>query len=157
MFDLIPFAAKSRDLFDSFDRRFWGEGTAALGDFRTDISEDPSIPSQSYVNFQTRPEMRDILLADVTDELGRMCKDGPTPQEMELAVKYLVKHRAEQEKLIAKSLASQEIQMQSYVRWGTPYGYDYEALVRKLKAGDIKAMSRRIAGGTRLFEVYDEE
>ena len=132
-------------------------GGAYSVSFRTDISEDPSIPSQSYVNFQTRPEMRDILLADVTDELGRMCKDGPTPQEMELAVKYLVKHRAEQEKLIAKSLASQEIQMQSYVRWGTPYGYDYEALVRKLKAGDIKAMSRRIAGGTRLFEVYDEE
>ena len=40
MFDLIPFAAKSRDLFDSFDRRFWNDGAAALGDFRTDITEE---------------------------------------------------------------------------------------------------------------------
>ncbi len=40
MFDLIPFAAKSRDLFDSFDRRFWNETQPALGDFRTDIIEE---------------------------------------------------------------------------------------------------------------------
>ena len=39
MFDLIPFATKSHDLFDNFDRR-WNEMGAALGDFRTDITEE---------------------------------------------------------------------------------------------------------------------
>ncbi|MGI6335988.1 MAG: Hsp20/alpha crystallin family protein [Eubacteriales bacterium] len=40
MFDLIPFASRTRDLFDPFDRRMFSEMTAALGDFRTDITEE---------------------------------------------------------------------------------------------------------------------
>ena len=40
MFDLIPFASKSRDLFDTLDRRASGDMTASLGDFRTDIIEE---------------------------------------------------------------------------------------------------------------------
>ena len=65
MFDLIPFAAKSRDLFDSFDRRFWGEGTAALGDFRTDISEE----NDKYVLEAELPGFkREDISIDVEDD-----------------------------------------------------------------------------------------
>ena len=65
MFDLIPFAAKSRDLFDSFDRRFWGEGTAALGDFRTDIIEE----NDKYVLEAELPGFkREDISIDVEDD-----------------------------------------------------------------------------------------
>ena len=65
MYDLIPFAAKSRDLFDSFDRRFWGEGTAALGDFRTDISEE----NDKYVLEAELPGFkREDISIDVEDD-----------------------------------------------------------------------------------------
>ena len=65
MFDLIPFAAKSRDLFDSFDRRFWGEGTAALGEFRTDISEE----NDKYVLEAELPGFkREDISIDVEDD-----------------------------------------------------------------------------------------
>ena len=65
MFDLIPFAAKSRDLFDSFDRRFWGEGAAALGEFRTDISEE----GDKYVLEAELPGFkREDISIDVEDD-----------------------------------------------------------------------------------------
>lgn len=40
MFDLIPFAARSRDLFDNFDRHIWRDMNFVTGDFRTDIVEE---------------------------------------------------------------------------------------------------------------------
>lgn len=132
-------------------------GGAYSVSFRTDISNEPVIPSMSYVDFQTRPEMKEILLKDVSDELERMAKDGPTSQEMELAVKYLVKHRAEEDKRVSKSLALQELQVLSLIRWGIPYGYDYESIVRAVKPGEIQAMARRLASGSKLIEVYTEE
>ena len=65
MFDLIPFAAKSRDLFDSFDRRFWNDSAAALGDFRTDITEE----GDKYVLEAELPGFkREDISIDVEDD-----------------------------------------------------------------------------------------
>ncbi len=47
--------------------------------------------------------------------------------------------------------------MVGFVRWGTPYGYDYERIVRSLKASDIRALARRVAGGDKFVKVYSEE
>ena len=132
-------------------------GGAYSVQFCTAVSEEAAVPTRSYVDFQTRPEMRFQLLSDVRDELARMCADGPTAEEMDLAVKYLVKHRKEQEDRIARSVSLQEDQMVGFVRWGTPYGYDYERIVRSLKASDIRALARRVAGGDKFVKVYSEE
>jgi hypothetical protein len=76
---------------------------------------------------------------------------------MELAVKYLVKARGEKDARIARSVISQQDQMLSFVRWGTPYGYDYAKIVRSLKPVHIKAMAKHIAKGTVIVQVYSEE
>ena len=47
--------------------------------------------------------------------------------------------------------------MLSYIRWGTPYGYDYEKIVRSVKASDVRAMARHIAAGNAFIQVYTEE
>ena len=125
--------------------------------FTTAVSDDAAVPSRSYVEFQTRPEMRDLLIQDVADELARMCKDGPTDEEMDFAVKYLVKHFREDQVRISRSLSLQEEQMLKFVRWGTPYGYDYAKVVSSVKASEVRAMARRIAGGDSLVKVYNEE
>ena len=132
-------------------------GGAYSVQFCTSVSNEDVLPSRSFVEFQTRPELREQLLGDVRDELARMCADGPTREEMDLAVKYLVKHHAEQEDRIARSVSLQEDRMTSYVRWGTPYGYDYARLVRSLRPADVRKQARRIAGGDRLVKVYSEE
>ena len=125
--------------------------------FRTEINEESGMPSHSCVDFRTRPELKEILLQDVQDVLDKMCAEGPTAEEMDLAVKYLVKHNAEKEAQIARSLGAQEDQMLSYVRWGTPYGYDYEKLIRSIKASDVRAMARHISAGNAFIQVYTEE
>ena len=125
--------------------------------FRTEINEEPGLPSHSFVDFRTRPELKEILLQDVQNVLDKMCEEGPTAEEMDLAVKYLVKHNAEKQAQIARSLSAQEDQMLSYVRWGTPYGYDYEKLIRSIKALDVRAMARHISAGNAFIQVYTEE
>lgn len=132
-------------------------GGAYSVSFRTEINEEPGMPSHSYVDFRTRPELREIVLQDVKDVLDQMGSEGPTAEEMDLAVKYLVKHNAEKEAQVARSLSAQEDRMLSYVRWGTPYGYDYEKIVRSVKASDVRSMARHIAGGNTLIQVYTEE
>ena len=132
-------------------------GGAYSVQFCTATSNEAAVPTRSYVDFQTRPEMRYLLLSDVQEELARMCADGPTPEEMDLAVRYLVKHHDEQEDRIARSVSLQEDRMVEFVRWGTPYGYDYEKLVRSLKSSDIRAFARRVSGGDKIVKVYNEE
>ena len=98
-----------------------------------------------------------MLLQDVQDVVDKNGKEVPTAEEMELQVKYLVKHNAEKEALAKRSLSTQEDRMLSYVRWGTPYGYDYEGVVRSVKASDVRAMARHIAAGNAFIQVYTEE
>ena len=132
-------------------------GGAYSVSFRTEINEEPGMPSHSYVDFRTRPELREIVLKDVQDVLDQMGSEGPTAEEMDLAVKYLVKHDAEKEAQASRSLSAQEDRMLSYVRWGTPYGYDYGKVVRSVKASDVRSMARHIAGGNAFIQVYTEE
>ena len=132
-------------------------GGAYSVQFITSVATDKALPSNSYVDFQTRPEMRDLLLGDLKDELERMCKEGPTGQEMEVAVKYLVKHHYEAQEQISRSIGSQLNQMEDYVRFGKPYGYDYEKVVRSIKSGQVRTLARRIASSDLLLEVYTEE
>ena len=132
-------------------------GGAYSVSFHTGVSDEAVLPSRSFVDFQTRPGMRDLLVSDVEAEMARMCADGPTAEEMELAAKYLVKHHREEEDRTARSLSLQEDRMLRFVRWGTPYGYDYESLVLSLKPSDIRSLARRIAAGDRLIKIYNEE
>jgi len=132
-------------------------GAAYSVQFATAVAEEKAVPSQSYVNMQTRPEMKDIVLTDIREELERMCKEGPTAQEMEHAVKYLVKHHYEVQDRILRSVGSQQAQMLDWVRDGIPYGYDYEKVVRGIKPQQVRDMARRIAAGDLILEIYTEE
>ncbi len=132
-------------------------GGAYSVQFCTAVSEEMAVPTHSYVEFQTRPEMRDVLLSDVREELARICAEGPREEEMDLAVRYLVKHHDEQEGRIARSVSLQEDRMVGFVRWGTPYGYDYERVIRSLKPSDIRKLAGKVSAGDCLVKVYNEE
>jgi predicted Zn-dependent peptidase len=132
-------------------------GAAYSVQFATAVAEERAVPSQSYVNLQTRPEMKDIVLTDIREELERMCKDGPTAQEMEHAAKYLVKHHNEVRDRILRSVGSQQAQMLDYVRDGIPYGYDYEGVIKTIKASDVRTLARKVAAGDLVLTLYSEE
>ena len=123
----------------------------------TIVSDEKAIPTKSSVHFQTRPQMKEILLADIQAEMDRMCKDGPSQEEMDLALKYLVKHHYETEARIARSLPSQENRMLQWVRWGRTYGYDAEKIYRSISAKEIRKLARKINSGRKAVLVYEEK
>jgi hypothetical protein len=47
--------------------------------------------------------------------------------------------------------------MVGFVRWGTPYGYDYERVIRSLKPSDIRKLAGKVSAGDCLVKVYNEE
>jgi len=132
-------------------------GGAYSVSFYTEMSVEKDLPNRSYSEFKTRPEMVNLVVGDLDDELELIRKQGPTEQEMEYAVKYLVKHYYEKEDRISRSINLQEEQVKNYVRWDIPYGYDYEKAVRSVKASDIKAIARKIDAGDRVLIIYTEE
>ena len=103
MFDLIPFAAKSRDLFDSFDRRFWNDSAAALGDFRTDITEE----GDKYVLEAELPGFkREDISIDVEDD--RLIITAKNNAETENNAKNYV-HRERRSAVYQRSFSSSNI------------------------------------------------
>lgn len=123
----------------------------------TIVSDEKGVPTRSSVSFQTRPELKELLLGDIQGEMDRMCNDGPTEEEMELARKYLIKHWYEVEKRISRSLPQQENRMLEYVRWGKTYGYDAEAIYRSISAKDVKKLARKINSGRKSILIYEEK
>lgn len=125
--------------------------------FTTEVPADPKRPLQSAVSFQTRPEMRDILINDIEEEMDRMCKNGPTASEMDLAVKYMIKRHHEMEVRHEGALSFMIDEMIEELRWGRDNDFDYEAVINSITAKDIKKLARRIAGDRRFIAVYTEE
>ena len=132
-------------------------GGAYHVDFSTMVYADPKRPVESYVDFQTRPELRDQLVKDVDTELARMAKDGPGAEEMELALKYFVKHHAEVEARNANSVGARLSEMTDCVKHGIDFGYDYTAAISEVSPSLVRKLAARLYHSDRLTAVYSEE
>lgn len=131
-------------------------GTYHVG-FSTDIPENPALPWKGIVNFQTRPEMTNILLGDVKDVMADMAKDGPTAEEMDLALKYIRKRHGEVERRTAMSLGQQHDRLMLAVLWKRDFDCDYDALLDSIKASEVRDLARSFVKGTTIVEVYTEK
>ena len=56
--------------------------------YSTQVPDNPEHPWRGIVQFKTRPDIADVVLKDVQDVMDKMCEDGPTDVEMEMAGKY---------------------------------------------------------------------
>ncbi|MBQ2107658.1 MAG: hypothetical protein II475_03105, partial [Bacteroidales bacterium] len=130
-------------------------GTYHVG-FGTSIPDNPALPWQGEVDFQTRPEMETMLLGDVKAVMDDMCSEGPTAQEMELACKYLAKRHGEVEKRVSQSLRLQHRRLMETVLYGREYGYDYQAVLSSIKPSHVRSLARKLRSGATIVEVYTE-
>lgn len=112
---------------------------------------------ESSILFQTRPEMLDILVQDSQDLIDDICEKGPTAEEMDNAVKYLIKADGEKEQRMANWLTGKLNRHRDYVLYGIPYGYDYAKTIGKLKAKDIKKLAKEVNNGNRFISIYIEQ
>ena len=131
-------------------------GTYHVG-FSTEVPDNSELPWRGVVDFQTRPEMTQLLVGDVLDVMEAMAKDGPTAEEMELARKYILKRHGEVERRASKSLLEQNERLQETVLQGRDYDCDYAALVRGIKAKDVRKLARTFLAGDHIVEIYTEK
>ena len=106
--------------------------------FGTDMSYADGGRFESVVAFQTRPEMVDVLVQDVTDGMAKMASEGPSAQELDEAKKYLVKHHAELQAARKNSVSAKNRECIDLVRYGVDMDAGYEAVMEGIDAGDIR-------------------
>ena len=111
----------------------------------------------STISFQTRPEVSEILLKDCQDLIDDICENGPSEIEIENAVKYLVKAHGEKKQRYANNLGTRLGERSALILYGTPFDYDYESVIKKISAADIKKLARKVNNGTRLISTYREQ
>lgn len=125
--------------------------------FSTDFTFDPSKPLSSYVEFQTRPELREILCADVENVIAEFIRKGPEKEELETAVKYFKKYYRSRQAQAENSAMMQLDQLTDYVKYGADYTCDYAAVLEGIDASYIRRTAARIGKGLRFISVYSEE
>lgn len=111
---------------------------------------------ESSILFQTRPEMLDVLVQDSQDLIDDICQKGPTDEEMDNAVKYLIKAHGEKEQRMTSWLVGKLNRHRDLVIYGIPYGYDYEKTISRLKAKDIRKLAEKVNNGNRFVSIYKE-
>lgn len=152
-YDVLDFILSRRYLNKIREER---GGTYTIS-FRSDsYSDDPDM-KESNVSFDTRPEMKDTLVADVFDIIAVMAADGPTEAEMSDAVKYLAKRYKERKVRMADNLIHKNMEVKESVLYGSIFDYDYDKAVKSVKASDIRKLASKIASSDRLLNVYSEE
>ena len=112
---------------------------------------------QSVISFQTRPEMEEILLKDCQDLIDDLCINGPTDNEMDEAVKYLVKANIEKKDRVKNLINLRMMDMKACIANGLPLEFDYEKAVRDVTAEDVRKLAKKINNGTRFISIYREK
>ncbi len=125
--------------------------------YSTDIPDQADEPWRGIVQFKTRPEMAEQLLQDVQDVMDKMCQEGPTPEEMDVAAKYMVKRHGEIENRVKRSVGDQLDRLESTVLLGRDYDFDYRQMIESISAKDVQQMARDFAAGDILKEIYTEK
>ena len=125
--------------------------------YSTAIPDQADEPWRGIVQFKTRPEMADLLLQDVQDVMDKMCQEGPTPEEMDVAAKYMIKRHGEIEDRVKRSVGNQLDRLESTVLLGRDYDFDYEKMIESIGPKDVQEMARHFAAGDILKEIYTEK
>ena len=123
--------------------------------FSTEVFNEGKI-AESSIEFQTRPEMTDLLVNDAKTLVKEMAENGPAEAEFENARKYLAKHHSELQARYRQNLSRK---LNSYVmkdRYGIDKEKDYLVLLEKASIRDVRKMAAKIAKGDSMLSVYTE-
>lgn len=124
--------------------------------FASDRYADCRGLTESVVNFQTRPEMTDILVADVDSLMNGMAASGPTASEMETAIKYFIKRHNEKKADNDNSLKVKLSDGTRTILDGEDLDYDYEEVIRSITAKDVHKAAKKLNSGNRFISIFRE-
>lgn len=151
-FDILDYIMSARYLAKVREER---GGTYSIS-FNTVFEPEDRGRYESSVAFETRPELADMLVSDILDGLKAMSEDGPAAEEMDNAVKYLVKADGERRKSRENSLSFRNRNRMTLVESGFDPDFDYGSAVGKVTARDIRNLAKKILRSDRLTVIYRE-
>ncbi len=124
--------------------------------FRTEFFPEGKV-AESSIEFQTRPEMTDILVADAEQLMAEMAADGPSKDEFENACKYLAKRYHEQTARNRNNLNKKLDAFMMKDKFDIDKQTDYLKILEKTSRKDIRKMAKKIFKGDSLLSVYTEK
>ena len=124
--------------------------------FNTELRTENGGSFESTVFFQTRPEMKDILIGDVEDELASLGNDGPTPEEMDAAVKYLTKYHRELEEKGKNYVSSKNMKLMEKIEYGIDGYFDYAREISRIRSKDIQKLAGKVMKSDVFCNIYNE-
>ena len=124
--------------------------------FRTEFFPEGKF-AESAIEFQTRPEMTDILVADAQQLMNEMAAKGPSTDEFDNARKYLAKRYNEQAARHKNNLSKKLDSFMMKDRYGIDKQSNYLRILDRTSSKDIKKMAKKILKGDSLLSVYTEE
>ena len=124
--------------------------------FRTEFFPEGKI-AESAIEFQTRPELTDILVADAQQLMDEMAAKGPSADEFDNARKYLAKRYNEQAARNKNNLSKKLDHFMMKDKYGIDKQTDYLRILAKTSRKDIKKMAKKIVKGDSMLSVYTEE
>lgn len=152
-FDLLDYIMSFRYINQIREAR---GGTYSVS-FNTEIRTENSGVFESTVSFQTRPEMKDILIEDVENELRNLALDGPEAEEMDAAVKYLSKYNREVEENAKESVSSKNMKLIRKVEYGIDEYYDYNQQISRISSRDVQMLAKKILNSDSFCNIYNEK
>ncbi len=112
---------------------------------------------ESNINFQTRPEILDVLLQDIEDGMVKISTEEPDAEEIDAAKRYLTKYHFEKEAVRANDLSIRNGRTYQYIKYGIEPYPDYEKIMDEITGKDLMKLAGKLAKGDRLETVYTEE
>lgn len=123
--------------------------------FSTEVFNEGKV-AESSIEFQTRPEMTDLLVNDAKTLVKEMAENGPAEAEFENARKYLAKHHSELQARYRQNLSRKLNVYMTKERYGIDKEEKYIELLEKTSIRDVRKMAAKIAKGDSMLSVYTE-
>lgn len=123
--------------------------------FSTEVFNEGKV-AESSIEFQTRPEMTDMLVNDAKTLVKKMAEEGPTEAEFENARKYLAKHHHELQARYKENLSRKLNVYMMKERYGIDKEEKYIDLLEKASIRDIRKMAAKMVKGDSMLSVYTE-
>lgn len=152
IFDILDYIMNARCMNKIREER---GGTYSVT-FMTEVFPDAKL-AESVIAFQTRPQMKDILVEDAYSLMADMAANGPTEEEFENARKYLEKHHHEVTARFKDNLSKKLEEHMMKERYGIDSQTEYLKILDKVSRKDIRKMARKIHEGDSMLSVYTEE
>lgn len=109
------------------------------------------------VDFETNPKMTDVLIEEVDKGLANLAETGPSEQEMDETLKYLLKANAEVKEINEKMVSYTHNKVMNLYIDGEDLRTDDEELIKSVSAKQVQKAAKTLLKNHEFIFVFSEK